>query len=189
MNDRSTDPLDRRLHDLPREIPPPRDLWPEISARLARGAPPLISPAGPSHGTLQPGARARRPRVLPLAVAAALVGACIAGTLTWAVMHGRADAPQRAAVFSEPRDRGYLAARATLEVGFRQQLEQLDPATRARIEASLAVIRQAREDIRKALANEPGSPVLEQLWQSTLRDEFDLYDRVSRGTQTAVTRT
>jgi hypothetical protein len=65
----------------------------------------------------------------------------------------------------------------------------LDPATRARIEASLAVIRSAHEDIRKALAGDPGSPVLEQLWQSTWHDELDLYDHVVRATQPTMTRT
>ncbi len=82
-----------------------------------------------------------------------------------------------------------MAARASLEVTFRERLKLLDPATRARIEASLAVIRQAHEDIRKALASDPGSPLLEQLWQSTWHDELDLYDNVVRATQTTMTRT
>ncbi len=74
----------------------------------------------------------------------------------------------QAAVFEEPRNPGYVAARAELlEVSFRERLALLDPATRAKIEASLAVIRRAHEDIRKALASDPASPVLEQLWQST----------------------
>ena len=61
--------------------------------------------------------------------------------------------------------------------------------TRAKIEASLAVIQKAHEDIRKALASDPQSPVLEQLWESTGQDEFDLYDRVVEATQPTMTRT
>ena len=91
--------------------------------------------------------------------------------------------------FDEPRNPSYVAARASLEVTFRERLRLLDPATRTRIEASLAVIRQAHEDIRKALASDPGSPLLEQLWQSTWHDELDLYDNVVRATQTTMTRT
>jgi hypothetical protein len=72
---------------------------------------------------------------------------------------------------------------------FRERLALLDPATRARIEASLAIIRKAHEDIRKALASDPASPVLEQLWQSTWHDELDLYDHVVRATQPTMTRT
>jgi hypothetical protein len=83
----------------------------------------------------------------------------------------------------------YVAARDSLELNFRERLKLLDPATRAQIEASLAVIRQAHEDIRKALASDPASPVLEQLWQSTWHDELDLYDHVVQATQPAMTRT
>jgi hypothetical protein len=88
-----------------------------------------------------------------------------------------------AANLGEPSDPRYLAARAELERTFNQRLGELDPATRAKIEADLASIRQARDDIRKALASQPDSPVLEQLLASALHDEFDLYDAVVRTTQ------
>ncbi len=88
-----------------------------------------------------------------------------------------------AATFGEPNDPRYLAARAELERTFNQRLGELDPATRAKIEADLASIRKARDDIRKALASQPDSPVLEQLLASALHDEFDLYDAVVRTTQ------
>jgi hypothetical protein len=71
---------------------------------------------------------------------------------------------------------------------FEERLAVLDPVTRAKIESSLAVIRQAHEDIRKALAADPGSPVLEELWESTWHDEFDLYDHVVQATQPTMTR-
>ncbi len=88
-----------------------------------------------------------------------------------------------AANLGEPSDPRYLAARTELERTFNQRLAQLDPATRAKIEADLASIRKARDDIRKALASQPDSPVLEQLLASALHDEFDLYDAVVRTTQ------
>ena len=72
-----------------------------------------------------------------------------------------ATASLRAAAFDEPRNPGYVAARDELEVSFRERLALLDPATRAKIEASLAVIRRAHEDIRKALASDPASPVVD----------------------------
>ena len=128
------------------------------------------------------------------ALAAGIVCACVASALTWAVLHGRPASPvaelaARAPNFEEPRNPSYLAARDDLEVNFRDRLTHLDPATRARIETSLAVIRRAHEDIRKALASDPQSPVLEQLWQSTWRDELDLYDHVVQATQPTMTRT
>jgi len=90
--------------------------------------------------------------------------------------------------FEEPKDAKYVLARDMMQQTFRERLALLEPATRAKIEASLAVIRQAHEDIRKALAADPESPVLEQLWESTWHDEFDLYDRVVQATQPPMTR-
>jgi len=174
MNDTLQKSLDEQLESLARDIPPPRNLWPGI-ARSLRGSP-------------------RRARPMVFAAAAAVAGACLASALTWAVLHGRQapPAPQLAAAhaptFDEPRNPRYVAARDSLELNFRERLKLLDPATRAQIEASLAVIRQAHEDIRKALASDPASPVLEQLWQSTWHDELDLYEHVVQATQPAMTR-
>jgi hypothetical protein len=174
MNDPIRKSLDERLADLPLDVQPARNLWPGIAARLQR------SP--------------RRARRLLFPAAAGLAGACAASALTWAVLHGPPASPamqmdRRAPIFGELRNPGYVAARDSLEINFRERLALLDPVTRAHIEASLAVIRQAHEDIRKALASDPASPVLEQLWQSTWHDELDLYDQVVRATQPTMTRT
>jgi hypothetical protein len=178
MNDPLQESLDEQLANLRRDMPPPRNLWPGIADRLhcsARGARPMV-----------------------FAAAAAVVGACVASALTWAVLHGRPASPAmqlaarvavRAPTFDEPRNPNYVAARDSLELDFRERLALLDPATRAQIEASLAVIRRAHEDIRKALASDPACPVLEQLWQSTWHDELDLYDHVLQVTQPTMTRT
>ena len=174
MNDPLQKSLDEQLDNLRLDVPPPRNLWPGIAARLER--------------------RPRRARPMIYAAAAGLAGACVASALTWAVLHGRTTSPApqlaaRAPTFEEPKNASYVAARDSLEVSFRERLAVLDPATRAQIEASLAVIRRAHEDIRKALASDPACPVLEQLWQSTWHDELDLYDHVVRATQPAMTRT
>ena len=129
-----------------------------------------------------------------LAAAAGLASACLASALTWAVLHSRYPAPSPtvagpASTFEEPRNPSYVRARASLELNFRERLALLDPATRTHVEPSLAVIRQAHEEIRTALASDPASPVLEQLWQSTWHDELDLYDHVIRATQPTMTRT
>jgi hypothetical protein len=113
--------------------------------------------------------------------------------VVWAVLHARAvtppaQAPSMAMNLDEPQDAGYLAARADLVDTFRQRLAMLDPATRAKIEANLAVIHKARDDIRKSLAEDPDSPVLEQLLESAWHDEFDLYDDVIRTTQPTLAR-
>jgi len=176
MND-SKKTLDDLLADLPRDLPPPPYLWSGIAHRLPR--------------------RHRRARPMLLAAAAGVAGACLASALTWAVLHGRSAVPAapvvvvaaQAPTLDEPRNASYVAARDSLELNFRQRLALLDPATRAKIEANLAIIRQAHEDIRKALASDPASPVLEQLWQSTWHDEIDLYEHVVQATQPTMTRT
>jgi hypothetical protein len=182
MNDPTKKSLDDLLADLPRDIPPPPYLWPGTARRL------------PRHR------RGRSPVLF--AAAAGVASTCLAGALIWSVLHGRPGVPTtqpvhatepavaaRAPSLDEPRDASYMAARDSLELSFRQQLALLDPATRAKIEADLAIIRQAHEDIRKALASDPSSPVLEQLWQSTWHDEIDLYEHVVQATQPTMTRT
>ncbi len=185
--------LDEELAKLAQDVPPPRNLWPGVVrgiVRMPRSAPRLSS-------------------VPWISYAASAAGLCLAAALAWVMVQGRAPmtasgpvasrnpavqgsprrAPQgspqapSAASLSEPTDPHYLAARAELERTFDQRLAQLDPATRAKIEADLASIRKARDDIRKALATQPDSPLLEQLLASALHEELDLYDSVVRTTQ------
>jgi hypothetical protein len=165
--------LDQQLAKLAPDIVPPRNLWPGIVREILR-----------------------RPRASPaLAFAAAAAVICFAMALAWVVLHGRPGSSGSGAAtayvgasLAEPRDAGYLAARAALEQTFHERLALLDPATRAQIETSLASIRAAREDIAKALAADPESPVLEQLLESAWHDEFDLYDDVVRTTQPTLAR-
>ncbi|MGA2398184.1 MAG: hypothetical protein ABSG30_09020 [Steroidobacteraceae bacterium] len=165
--------LETRFGKLPRDIVPPRYLWPSIEREIERQ--PLRTPQ------------------MVLAAAAAIAALMIAGAVVWAVLHGRvaapvADTPSFAMSLDEPHDAGYLAARADVLDTFKQRLAMLDPATRAKIEANLAVIHKARDDIRKSLATDPDSPVLEQLLESAWHDEFDLYDDVIRTTQPTLAR-
>jgi hypothetical protein len=173
LKDHTPDSLDARLGKLPRDIVPSRYLWPSIEREIERQ--PLRTPQ------------------MVLAAAAAVAALMIAGAIVWAVLHARAvtptaEAPSIAMNLDEPNDAHYLAARADLVDTFRERLAMLDPATRAKIEANLAVIHKARDDIRKSLAEDPDSPVLEQLLESAWHDEFDLYDDVIRTTQPTLAR-
>jgi hypothetical protein len=168
MENRTDETLDQMLAKLPREIAVPGNLWPGIERGMKR-----------------------RPRsVGSFAFAASIAVFSIVGALTWTILHERAqqriDSRSTSSAtlrFNEPRDPGYLAARAELEKSFRERLATLEPHTRAKIEANLALIRQAHEEIRRALDAEPANPVLEHLLESTWHEEFDLYDNVVRGTQ------
>lgn len=173
MNDRQQESLDRLIGSLPKDIVPPGNLWPGIAARLS--------------------GRPRRAPPMAMAAGIAIAAAGLASFFTWAVLESRTvPAVVQISVaknsFEEPRDPKYILARDSVEKTFRERLQLLEPATRAKIESSLAVIQKAHEDIRKALAADPQSPVLEQLWESTWHDEFDLYDRVVEATQPPMTR-
>jgi len=172
MTDRQ-DSLDRLIANLPRDVVPPASLWPRVAARLS--------------------SRARHSPPMALAAAIALAAAGLASLFTWAVLQGPSvprviQTVAATTSFDEPRDPKYVLARDAVEKTFRDRLALLEPATRAKIESSLAVIQKAHEDIRKALAADPQSQVLEQLWQSTWHDEFDLYDHVVQATQPSMTR-
>lgn len=167
--------LDRLLDELPREAAPARDLWPGI-ARAIGGKP----------------AQRRRPWFM--AVASAAAAACLATLFTWAFMQRNSVPPliQVAAgqgAFDEPHDPKFVLARNSLEKTYTERLALLKPETRAKIEASLAVIRKAHEDIRQALIADPQSLALQQMLQSTWHDEFDLYERVVQATQPTLSRT
>jgi hypothetical protein len=173
MNNRQQESLDQLLAALPKDVLPSRNLWPGIAQRVMH----------------------TRRRTPPLAMAAAftMAAVCAASLFTWAVLKGHSVPPLIQTVgtapsFVEPADPRYVLARDSLEKTFRERLKLLEPRTRAQIEASLAVIRQAHEEIRKALASDPASPVLEQLWESTWHDEYDLYDHVVQATQSTMTR-
>jgi len=168
MNDRREETLDRLIAALPREVVPSRNLWPEIALRLSQAR--------------------RRTHPMALAAVIALAAAGLASLFTWAVLEGRSvprviQTVAASNSFEEPRDAKYVLARNMMQQTFRERLALLEPSTRAQIEASLAVIVKAHEDIRKALAADPESPVLEQLWESTWHDEFDLYEGVVKATQ------
>jgi hypothetical protein len=173
MKDGARGTLDDQLARLSPDIVPPRNLWPGIAREIVR-----------------------RPRASPaMAFAAAAAVICFAGAVAWVVLHSRPAPinPSTATVvaatsFDEPHEAGYVAARDAIEQTFQERLALLDPATRAQIESNLATIRAAREDIRKALAKNPESPVLEQLLESAWHDEFDLYDDVVRTTQPTLAR-
>jgi hypothetical protein len=168
--------LDALLSTLPREVPVSRDLWPDIAGGIER----------------------RSRRLVPLALAASVLAVCASGALFWVAGRGWLPAHTTAAAsrpatgrepsFDEPHNPAFLAARAALEAAYRERLATVDPATRAKIEASLSLIRSAHEQLRLALAAQPADPVLENLFETTLDDEFDLYDSVVRGTQPSIIR-
>jgi hypothetical protein len=167
--------LDALLVQLPRSLPPSRDLWPGIAAEIA-----------PRHVV----------RRWPAAIAASLAVACVGGYMAWRITPPAPVADASRAGHADPamrdvvdRDAEYRATRAALVVTYEERLKMLSPVTRARIAADLATIQRARQDLREALSADPGSRVLLRLYESTTQQEFDLYTTVGRNTEPAASRT
>jgi len=172
-----SDPIDRHLAMLPREISPPGSVWAGIAAAI----------------------RPPRPARWPLALAASLAVAEVAVTLMWTLTHP-AGAPQvsmapsssqelTAVSFSTPDRGGYQRTRNDIEKLFQERLELLRPESRAKIEKNLQIIRDANEEIRRALEADPASPLLLEILQNTDQQEFDLYESVVRNTEPAMRST
>ena len=89
--------------------------------------------------------------------------------------------------FASPRQPAYLLAHDQLERLLHERLQLLRPDTRAKIEANLQIIRNADEQIRRALQNDPDSPLLLELLESTQQQEIQLYESVVRNTEPALT--
>ena len=171
------------LRELSPAIEPARDLWPQIEARInaqRRTAP------GAMGAQPRPAARAVPLRWLAAAavVASLAVGVWIGRSLLPAARPGAgvqspvrlargtpADAPTAldVAYVSDPR---YQRDRAALMRSLQARLAALPPAARAKVMASLAAIRRAKEDLESALGRDPGNALLQELLVNTYQDEM-----------------
>jgi hypothetical protein len=175
--------LDQRLESLPRELPPERDLWPDIAARI--GDPKLrlrgVVPAS------RPGFRTGW-RLLAAAAAVALVA-----VLGIHVYFGDGeffqDPPPQAALAPEVLSTfgpghalgsGYQAARAGLADDLERRLEALPPETRATVLENLEAIRQAVAEINAALGDDPSNVLLQHQLLAAYQDELAVLAHLNR---------
>lgn len=160
---------------LPRSIVPPRDLWPDIAARLParRGV----------HGSRS----ALWSRWVPLAAAAAVL-ITVTATITYRL--SRPAAPGLVLTATAPRavagfaaDREYVLAAEDLERVLREGRERLAPSTVELLERNLAVIDAAIAEARTALEADPANADLRALLWGAHRQKLDLLDRATRLTR------
>jgi hypothetical protein len=174
MTERSGKDSVTTLRDLPQGIEPGRDLWPQIEAQIAG--------RGVARAALVPGA-ARRSRMAPRAyLAAAAMVACVAVGV-WigrSALPGAGSLPvasaSRPSVGTLPTawvtDPRYQREHAELMRSLGAQLAALPPASRAKVLASLATLRQAKQDLEGALGKDPGNALLQELLVNTYQDEM-----------------
>ena len=167
-------PLDDALATLPREVPPARDLWGRIEARLD-GAAAAADPAGR--------ARARWGWQLAAALALVAVSSLVTATLMRrdvapTVARLPVDAASRVRVMpasfgpGHPLSPEYEQARHQLDTLLQERIDRMPPAARRKLEENLAQLRSAAGEINDALARQPGDPLLEELLLSTYQEEL-----------------
>ena len=170
--------LDAALALLPRELPPVRDLWPDIESRL--------EPRG------RRGAWAWQ--------AAAAIALVAVSSLITANLVRRADRPVARASAPDPQaqvtkaafgpsyslNAEYDNARRQLATDLERRLAVLPPSARQKLEANLAEMHRAAAEINAALARQPGDPLLEELLLNTYQDELGVLASVNQLTGTSV---
>ena len=142
----SDDALRWQLRALRQDVPPARDLWPDIAARLA---------TAPQQVTATPARR--RQRVAPFALAASVL---LAVTMTWQLQR----APQGDAVIQREA--------AAMTRDYTGALAQMDTQAKASPEyaPALHALDQSAAEIRHAIATDPQARfLLEQLRRTYAR--------------------
>jgi hypothetical protein len=181
--------LDARLRELPLAVPPGRDLWPDIEARIAtadstrpgrvrrvawawQAAAAVVLVAGSSLLTASlldrsaPARQAANPAVTTTTTAPAVLDA---GVTVISAAFGPAG----------QLDDEYVAARQQLTRMLDQRIAELPPSARAKLEFNLGEMRRAADEINVALAAQPGDPLLEELLLKTYQDELAVLSNVN----------
>jgi len=129
---------------------PDRDLWPNVAARIGPAPRARVS-------VFKRVVTSRLSFTLPQLAAASLALMVLSGGLVWMARSGdpRADFPPVSA--APPRADRTDDALAGLERTFQSKRANLDPETVRVLEENLALLDQAIEDCRRALAEEPSN--------------------------------
>ena len=168
--------------DLRPAIPPSRDLWPGIARAIAATSQDAtLDPAAPGAPSVLPRPARRRHGAWTYALGLAATVACLAVGI-WI---GRASSPAAAPADDPSRlvaafapDERYARERQALLVQASLGLARLEPEERRQVEASLATLRQAIADIRRALGEDPGNLLLQEMLVDSYQDEIRVLSAV-----------
>jgi hypothetical protein len=164
---------------LPREMSPPRDLWPGIAERIAAARPRPARPVVRRVWSWSPAL---------LAAAAAVVvamGATLARVWPPTAVPGAATGvAQEAAWTTDPSllaaEREYARATAELMAALEARKASMPPAMLATVESDLVTIDAALRQVKGALRQDPGNAQLSHMLASTQKKKVDVLQRVVR---------
>jgi len=180
MNAIDDDKLSKAASDLATEISPERDLWPGIEEAInkpkrSRWTPMLAQAAavvlivGASSLLTYVAVKNDNPAVVEVApVGLVFERTAFGAEYTFASVYGRAG--------------------GDVEVRFDRELAELSPEGRESVEVSLAVMREAIDDISRALEKDPNNAFLQKLLVEAYSNELALKNRVGRVTQRVMAR-
>jgi hypothetical protein len=172
------------LRGLPRELPPPQDLWPGIAAQIgADNAAAEAAPAPPAERRA-PGSRTLRwSMALAAGLAAVIVG----------VLLGRWSAPAPGGLLTDVGNRGIASSGAWLDAAFVAERDGLRsrvlaqvramPATqRDQLLANLVSLQRAVEEIQRALGTDPANALLQELLVGACQQEMNQLNEIQLAT-------
>jgi hypothetical protein len=160
-----------RIDELAQDLPPPRDLWPAISAAIETDR--VVSAVTHTN--------TRRSRWMPAAGMAAAVA-----LVTLGVFIGRIFAPATTVTMVNTplvqgaadlmpaalRDADYRKQRDALLVEVDNRLKTMPAAEREKVGASLATLRRSIGEIEAALGRDPANALLQELLVSSCQEEM-----------------
>lgn len=157
---------------LPREVPPPRNLWPGIAGRIAARA---VVPLLPR--------RSRWSGAGALAAAAALVAVGAVVVRTPVPARRMPGSPGYTPVSYESTslgdaEREYVRATSELMAVVDARRSSLSPETAAVVDENLKIIDGALGELRRALQKDPGNPDLAHMLRATHQRKVDVLRRV-----------
>lgn len=174
--------LERIARDLPRDLEPGRDLWPEIEARLQLPEAAAASGFGWWRSPIVSAAS--------LAVGAVAVAFALALSGTREQDAGMSVEPLRLAesTTAPVLDPGFLADRKRLQNTLEGRLEELSPEMQTLVRENLATIRGSMNVINMALAADPANAELQDLLLSAYEQELQVMSEITQMPSTSARR-
>lgn len=162
----------KNLGELAQNIPPPRDLWPAISAAIEADKAEAAAPVQTRrYGWGRPAG------AMAAAVALVAVGVFIGQSMTpgSAPIKTTAGNPAPQPEFinaSLERDAKFRKQRDELMVEVQNRLATMPAAEREKVSASLATLRRSITEIEAALGRDPANALLQELLVSSCQEEM-----------------
>jgi hypothetical protein len=158
-----------RIDELAQSLPPPRDLWPAISAAIDADR----------AGTAASAPRSRWLPAVGMAAAVALVtvGIFIGRSIAppTQMVAGTTTTPAQGSVELMPaalRDANYRKERDVLLGEVEKRLAAMPEADRAKVSASLLTLRRSISEIEAQLGRDPANALLQELLVNSCQEEM-----------------